>query len=596
MKWELVVTVDQAEAMRRALSSAPAFYWDTETTGLQWIRTRVFMVSFSTGNQTWVIPVNRFEQKYLEGLFQDIFSHPQQACCAHNLKFDMHQMRQTFGTRIKTQLNDTLIMAYLLDENRVNKLKTLLAELLQMPVDENDEIKCWLKKTFGAEKNWKFDQVPEEITAPYSAKDAWGGFKLWELFAPQIKALGFEELYTREMEVIQVLFDMEQAGVKVDPDHLSLLKIDYESQIKDNKDRLFAEVGHELDLASNDEVTKLFYEELRMPLLRKTLKGAPAVDEWALEGMDHPAAELLINHRHLEKLLGTYVMPMLEFKDAKNLVHADYSITRTRTGRFGCSGPNLQNVIKDKKFRKAFIYEAGEAGYYFDYSQGEMRGMAHYSKDPVLCDIFRKGLDIYTATGAELFGVPLDKVTKDQRYGSKGMNLAIIYGVGKDRLAGYINGYMEGDYKVTSQEAQAWKAQYFKRMPDVRYFMYKVMDTVKLNREPFGHHVRNSYGRVRRLAVDKAYTGINHLIQGWLADVMRIGMVRVAKKLNLTIKQNIHDAIRVDIPLVNGEHNLELLREVNRELTNFPEIRVPMTADLEWSKTNWGEVQGLDLE
>ena len=220
--------------------------------------------------------------------------------------------------------------------------------------------------------------------------------------------------------------------------------------------------------------------------------------------------------------------------------------------------------------------------------------MAHYSKDERMVAALRQEIDLHTATAAEVFNVGLDQVTKMQRGAAKGLNFAMIFGVGDKRLARYLKGYLP-EQVVTDAMAAEWKQLYFKKFSGVRVFMRKVMDTIRLKRMVHGHHIQNSFGRVRRLLPSKAYTGINHLIQGWAADLCKASMVRVHEQLGLTFRQNIHDAVRIDLPLKNGKHNIELIKEVDKLLTDWPGVRVPIKTELEWFKDNWGNIQKLKL-
>ncbi len=598
MNWELVTTTAQLADAEAYLASRNRVFYDTETTGLRWWTSRVFMMSFSDGERTFVVPTRHHAHDRLVGFLTAVFANPNQEVCAQNWKFDAHQTWRTFGVNLcRNRVHDTMVAAFLLDENADHHLKPMLKAHLGMPIEESDAVRAWLEEHHGAQANWRFDQVPEDVIAPYAARDAFGGFRLLEHLEPLVKR-DFAELYATEMGLLKVLVKMERAGVPVDPTVLEGLKVRYEAERAAAVAGISLTVdGRPIDLDSPQQVAHAVYEVLKLPVKRLTDKGVPSTDDWALEPLaaEAPFVASLLRYRAVNKLLTTYVEPMLEYRDAGNLVHADYSTTRARTGRFACGHPNLQNVIKDADFRRAFTYAPGTAGYYLDYGQVEARGMAHYSGDGLLRDAFRNEVDPYVAVAAEVFGVAIADVTALQRKAGKGIFLSTIYGVGKAKLRAYVQSYVGDARVVTEAEAESWKRRFFARFARVRSFIYDVQSTVKRDRPPFGHHVRNAYGRVRRLDPAKAYTGVNHLIQGWAADVMKAGMVRIDRELGLTFRQNIHDAVRIDLPFA-GEHPRELLRQVAHRLCDVPGCAVPLTVETEWSATSWADVQKLKLE
>jgi len=286
-------------------------------------------------------------------------------------------------------------------------------------------------------------------------------------------------------------------------------------------------------------------------------------------------------------MLSTYVLPLQE-QAVNGVIHPDFGLTRTRTGRFSCSDPNVQNITKDIDLRRAFTVEPGEEMWFWDQSQIEMVGFAMYSKDPKMVEALKRGDDLHTVTAQEVLGKK--EVTKEERAMGKGTNFAMIYGVGKAKLAKYLSGYVGRE--VTDLEAAIFKGKYLTAFPTVYSFQRLVMNTVQKHREPWGNFVKNKFGRVRRIDPLKAYTGVNHLIQGWAADMMKAAMVKIDEKYKPKWRQNIHDCIRIDCEI---DIKKEFIKDIADLLTNFPDVGLPIKCTIEHSRTNWAETEEVKL-
>lgn len=599
----LVETTDQLLHLETVLLDHPVFAFDTETTGLDWSRSEVFMLSFSTENTSWVIPSNRFNKIVLAKFLELVLRDPRKAVIGHNIKFDMHHVFKTFGVRVDRQLHDTLLMGYLLDENRANNLKRLVESVLKMqPLDEK-QIHEWMTEHQGKRENWDFSKVPEAMMVPYAGADPWFTFQLYKKFLPDIET-HFKELYETERKVLKIMWKLEQNGVRVDTTRLEALTASHRTRIDVAAQNLYEINGGEFAYASPVALRKFFYEKLKEPVLFLTKKGqAPSTDDEALRAFKHPAAKVLQVLRGSKNILD-YGESLLAKKDGDGIVHGDYRTTTAVTGRFSCSDPNLQNTPKNKELRETFIACPGYDMFYFDHAQIEMVGFSHYSRDPKMMSALHAGVDLHALAAAEVYGIPVGEVTKEQRAVGKGINFSIIYGVGKDTLASYVADYMESGV-FTKAEALAFKAEYFKRFPSVPKLQKEAQNAVKIIRGPWKHYIRNQWGRVRRITnpfdstdakgkriPGKAYTAINHLIQGWAPDLMRRGMVLIEERLKPHWRQNIHDELRIDLPSdQSGNQRREMVQEIVGCLTNFPEVRVPVKCKVEWSNTNWAEVK-----
>jgi DNA polymerase-1 len=433
---------------------------------------------------------------------------------------------------------------------------------------------------------------------PYAAMDSWATFKLYEKLRPEVD-LHFKDLYDTDRQVLKILWKLEQNGVLVDRGMLEEFQAGQLGEQAGYLRRLYSEVGREFDVNSTEELRKLFYEELKMPIKFYTEKDKlPSTEDAALTAMDHPVAELLQLYRGLTNTLN-YAKGLLTKQDSKGVVHGDYSITRAKTGRFSCSDPNLQATPKHKGLRACFIPDPGYDMFYFDHAQIEMVGFAHYSKDPKMMAALQNGVDLHTLAAAEVYGVPVTEVSKQQRAVGKGTNFSIIYGVGKKKLATYINGYMS-DKKLTDQDALLFKEKYFARFPSVIKFQNEAQNAVRRRREPWGHFIKNQFGRVRRIQdpQQKAYTAVNHLIQGWAPDVMKQGMVKIDKLFtDVKWRQNVHDELRIDIPKdLNPKARQDMIETIVKSLTNFPQVRVPIKCKVEWSDKSWADLKEWQAE
>lgn len=602
MKLNIVETGPQLASLEAYLQDRQIFTFDTETTGLDWTRNSIFLLSFSDSIESWVIPVNRFVSGQLIPFLKTVMSDSSKWVIGQNLKFDAHHLMKSFGVMIERQWHDTQLMAYLMDENRSNSLKKLMPTLLGLDPGDEGKIHAWMKEHQGKRENWDFSKVPEELMLPYSGMDPFATYKLFEKLQPDIEA-HFKELYDTDRQVLQILWKMEQNGVHVDGGMLENFIAPYEERQEDYKKRMFEAAGYEFNPDSPDDLVELIYNKLKFPVKFYTAKSTvgpdgqpnkestPSTGDDALSVIDHPVTEYLRLYREQGNALN-YAKGLLEKQDEYGIVHGDYSITRTKTGRFSCSAPNLQNVPKNHALRRCFVATPGFDMFFFDHAQIEMVGFAHYSQDPKMMAALKAGQDLHALAASEVYDKPIDQITKSERAVGKGTNFSIIYGVGKKKLATYINGYMGEGKRLTDIEAQQFKQKYFSRFPFVTQFQYQAQQAVRNNRPPWGHYIKNQFGRVRRITEPdkKAYTAVNHLIQGWAPDLMKKGMVKIEKMFRPYWRQNVHDELRIDLPQ-EDKGRKEMVREIVHALTDFTDVRVPINCKVEWSSKDWDSVE-----
>ena len=587
MKLVTVKTEYELRDLMAKLRQMEYFAYDTETTGLDWWRSEVFLLSFSDGETSWLIYTKDFNRDLLGFFLACVFEDRKKRVVGHNIKFDRHHTKKTFGVDIHRICEDTLIKAHLLDENRKNGLKALMGPILNLENNDEEAVHGWLKDNCGARENWNFSLVPESVMSPYAGMDTYATFHLDKALDPLIKT-HFTKTYEIDRKVNDILYRMEQRGLKIDVPYLQHLQDDYEQQIKGLEAEIWKLTGYEFNINSDVELAEVLYGKLGLPCYKLTTKGSRSTDSESVSQLEHPAIPLLLEYSDKRHMLSNFIISLQQKADSLGYIHADYSLTNTKTGRFACSNPNMQNMPKDLALRRAFICDEGREMWFWDHSQIEMVGFAMYSKDPKMMEALKNGTDLHTLAASEALERPLAEITKTDRAMGKGTNFAIIFGVGKAKLARYINGYIaDKNMHLTSDEAMLFKQKYFYKFPSVQAFQRQVMDTVKSNRQPFGHYVKNKFGRVRRLDPEKAYQGVNHLIQGWAAYLMKSSMVRIDEKFPGTDwRQNVHDAIRID----NAPNSDEWAQEVGHCLTDWPDIPVPVSCTIEKSATNWAEV------
>lgn len=601
MNLKLITDPEDLQHLKERLQEAQIFAFDTETTGLDWWCEKVFLLQFCIDQDVWLVYVSDFQTEdprthhLLQSFLEDVFSDPNKEVFGHNIKFDRLHVMKSFNVWIDRRCHDTLLMAHLCDENRKNGLKPLSESLFGIPPDTETAVKAWLNEKYSKNADWDYSAVPREIMTPYAAEDPLNTWKVREKLWPIIQA-HFASLYETDRKVLDILTRMEYKGLLLNIPYLQELQPQYEMKLKDLQKSVFSATGFEFNIGSDIELAEVLYGKLKLPCLKMTMKGQQSTDMEALVNLEHPCIEPLLEYSELNHRLNNFVIPLQELSDVNHRIHGSFSLTATRTGRFACSHPNLQNMPKNDDIRRAFIVDPGQSMWFWDHSQIEMLGFAMYSKDPKMQGALLNGEDLHRLAASEALGIPLGEVDKANRAMGKGTNFAIIFGVGKAKLARYINGYMPKGSKLTDQAAWEFKQKYFIKFPTVKEFQYSVMNTVRQHREPWGNFVKNKFGRVRRIKPEKAYTGVNHLIQGWAADLMKASMVRIDEKFhNVDWRQNVHDAIRIDSNETQ-EKQSQWAQEVGHCLSNWPDVPVPVSCTIEHSSTNWAEMKEVKYD
>lgn len=588
-KYVTIKTATEAQNLVDELTARGIFAFDTETTStdaehVTAIGAKMIVLTISCeAHKAFYIPFTDDEEsKRKIEIFKSLFENEAVAKIGHNLKFDI-EVLTNYGVNVSGKLFDTMIAHFLLYPGQKHGLKEITMSMLNYESIRIDEL-------IGSGKNQRsMSSVDEDLLREYSAEDADVTWQIYEVMKPQIDArASIKNLFENiDMPLVSVLADMERTGVAIDSDALGA----FASKLKEQIGNIIAEVkeiaGEDFNIASPRQVGEVLFEKLKIdPTAKKTRSGQYSTDEDTLKKYaNQPIVAKILDYRGLVKLLNTYAeaLPKLVNR-ATGRLHTSFNQTVVITGRLSSSNPNLQNIpIRDengKEIRKAFV--AGEEGHLIvaaDYSQVELRLMAHLSGDENLIEAFKRGDDIHAATAAKVFAVPFDEVTKDMRRKAKTANFGIIYGISAFGLAERLG--------ISRSDAKKLIDDYFVSFPSVHNYMN---ESIKQARER--GYVETLFGRRRDLPDINSRNptvrgtaerfAINAPIQGSAADIMKIAMINVFKALkenNLKAKMmlQVHDELVFDCPANEVEQLSEI---VKREMENAYTLRVPLIAEV----------------
>ncbi len=575
------------------------FAWDIETTAFEFFKAEIVGVGLDVAGESFYVPflvppaeAARFHlgvddfRKELAGLFAD----PAIRKTGHNLKFDMLHLRQR-GMEVDGVEHDTMIMSYLLFPNRrAHQLKELSTEFLGVRQTTYEELA-------GKGKN----QVPlaaiaAEKVGAYCAADASCSGQLLEKLLPQLEERKLLDLYRGiEVPLLRVLMDMEWQGIGVDRTFLQEADSRLRERIRATENEARALAGYDVNLNSPQQLAELLFDKMNLPLSKKTRKTkAQSTDIEVLNELKgYPVVEKIIAHRTYKKLHSTYVQALLENLDAGGRVHTQFNQTVTATGRLSSSNPNLQNVpvgeIAGLNLRRAFVAAPGSRLLSADYSQIELRVMAHFSGDKTLLQAFAEGADIHQRTADRVFGADLFAEAPELRRRAKIINFSIIYGSGAYSLAKELG--------VSFAEAKEFIERYFETYRGVRAFMDRVIAAAE--KEP---EVRTLSGRVRPIPEMQSSNrtvkenggrmAINTIIQGSAADIIKIAMIRIhgglrAMKSRLLLQ--VHDELVFEYPPAEEDRLAALVRN---GMENAVKLHVPLKVSLKRGP-NWADMESL---
>ncbi len=586
--YQLVDTPDKIKNLVAVLQGAKEICLDTETTGTDPIKARLVGVSFSIKEgQGWYVPV--YEKQEALELLRPIYENPDTLKIGQNLKYDL-QVLLNHGIELRGPMFDTMIAHYLLHPEMRHGMDYLAEAYLHYQTIHIDEL-------IGTGKNQKSmaELSPEEVYV-YACEDTDITLRLKNLFAPELEKEGLMKLFQEiEMPLMPVLAYMERNGVCIDTEGLRETSVLYSEEMQRIEEEIYQLAGVHFNISSPKQVGEVLFDQMKITNKpKKTKTGQYATTEEILVSLKSksPIVGKILEYRGLKKLLSTYIdaLPELINPDTGH-IHTSFNQTVTTTGRLSSSNPNLQNIpVRDeqgKEVRKAFIPEAGQEFFCADYSQIELRIMAHLSGDENLIEAFNAGQDIHAATAAKIFHKALEEVTSDERRKAKTANFGIIYGISAFGLAERLD--------VSRTEAKELIDGYFLTYPGVKEYMEKSIAMARekgytetiFKRRCYLPDINSNNANVRGNAERNA---INSPIQGSAADIIKIAMIRVyqrmkAEGIRSKMILQVHDELCFTV-LPEEKERLE--RIVVEEMQNAVQMRIPLIADTGWG-SNWLE-------
>jgi DNA polymerase-1 len=560
---------------------------DTETTSLEAMQARLVGISLSVeAGGACYIPVGHRStdsqgQLSKEGVLERMkpwLEDPRATKLLHHAKYDTHVFANE-GIDLRGVADDTMLQAYVLESHRGVGLEELCQRYLGIKGVSYEEICGKGAHQIG------FDQVDLERATQYACEDADFTLRLHEVLRPKIRQEEkLEYIYTLEMQTSRVLFEIERTGVGIDSAELGRQSHVLGQELLELERKAYELAGQPFNLNSPKQLGEILFGKMQLPVVRKTAGGAPSTDEEVLSKLaeDYPLPQVLLDYRGLAKLKSTYTDKLPKMVNpSTGRVHTHYSQASVITGRLASSDPNLQNIPvrseAGRRVREAFIATKGKI-ISADYSQIELRVMAHVSNDANLQKAFAAGEDIHRATASEVFGVPLPEVTSEQRRAAKAINFGLIYGMGAFGLASNLG--------ITRDAAQSYIDRYFTRYPGVAQYMAETKTLAHAQgfvETVFGRRLWlldiNAAG-ARRAGAERA--AINAPMQGTAADLIKLAMVAVQhwlqeQQLQTKIVMQVHDELVLDVP----DEEIERIKQnIPRLMCEVAQLRVPLIAEV----------------
>ena len=497
-----------------------------------------------------------------------------------NIKYDM-AVFQRYGVEIGP-VDDTMLISFVLDAGRNNHGMDELAErhLGQKTIKFSDVAGSGAKQV-------SFDHVPLDKARDYAAEDADVTMQLWAHLKPRLVPEHMTTMYeTIERPLIPVLLGMETAGIKVDATKLKALSTDFEKRLGELEGEIHKIAGREFNVSSPKQLGEILYDEQKLPGGKRNKNGSWATDASVLDDLaatGHPLPVKILEHRQLAKLKGTYTDALVRQVDAKTgRVHTSYHMTGAATGRLASTDPNLQNIPvrteEGRKIRQAFIAEKGHKLLSADYSQIELRLLAHVADIPELKEAFARGDDIHAMTASEMFGVPVKGMDPLMRRRAKAINFGIIYGISAFGLANQLG--------IGQQEAKEYIGKYFQRYPGIRDYMERTKDYARKHGyvlTPFGRKIHLKYinEKAQGMRAFAERAAINAPLQGGAADIIKKAMIRVppalaAAKLKARMLLQVHDELLFEVPDAEMNKTKDVARKI---MESAATLTVPLVVD-----------------
>ena len=578
--YQTIRTEKELDELMGLINQADYVSFDTETTSLDYMLAELVGISIALKpNEAFYIPINhnyegaekQLEQDFVLEALKPFLESDEIPKIGHNLKYDRHIL-QNAGIDLKGTLLDTMLFSYVNNSTITrHNLDAVSKRYLNINPTSYEDV-----AGKGA-KQIPFSEVSIDVASDYASEDADISLKLYEHIEPLVqKEAKLAKLYSEiEGPLIYTLGDIERNGVLIDSEKLSQQSKELEAKILKLESKVKKNAGEDFNLGSPKQLQEILYEKLGLPVIKKTPKGQPSTSEAVLQelSMDFPIVHDILSYRAISKLKSTYTDKLPKMINSNTgRVHTSYHQAVTATGRLSSSDPNLQNIPirseEGRRIREAFIAPEGYKILAADYSQIELRIMAHLSKDQGLMDAFAKGQDIHQATAAEIFSINIDDVTPNQRRSAKAINFGLIYGMSAFGLSKQL--------QITRAEAQNYIEQYFERYPGVKNYMDETKSSAKQNgyvetvlgRRLYLADIESSNYQRRQYAERSA---INAPMQGTAADLIKMAMT------------DLHSKIRnesLDAKIIMQVHD-ELVIEVNEnQLDELSDLTVNIMADI----------------
>ncbi len=592
--YQLADTKEKRQKLIKKLLKADEFCFDTETTGLDVTSEELIGIAFATekGKAFYVpLPQKREEAQKILQEFKALFSHPKILKTGQNLKFD-NSILKWYHTEVKGPYFDTMLAHYLIEPEQRHSMDYLAETYLKYKPVSYESL---AGKKGKNQKTLK--QVDPEKLKDYAAEDADITLQLKKVFEPLLQQNNVMNLYQDiELPLIEVLADMEAAGVKLNTKAIEEISGKLSKDIAQIQQKIYDQAGEEFNIGSPKQLGIVLYEKIKVtdkPKLTKTKQYSTSEDVLRKMADKHPVIRDILEYRQLTKLKSTYVDALPDLINPKTgRIHTSYNQTVTATGRLSSTNPNLQNIPirteRGREIRKAFVpRDENHVLLAADYSQIELRIMASLSGDENLVEAFNNGLDIHAATASRIYGVELDNVTRDMRRKAKTANFGIIYGISAFGLSERL--------EIPRKEAGEIIKTYFEQYPAVKKYMDESINFAKehgyvetlMKRRRYLRDIHSGNSVVRGVAERNA---INAPIQGSSADMIKIAMIRIyealkQQKLKTKMILQVHDELVFDVPKDEVDAVSELVEE---KMKNAMKLKVPVVVDLN-TGNNWLE-------
>ena len=588
--YKCITTKKDLKKVIKEASKSDTVAIDTETTGLDYIDSELVGISISfNAGEGFYIPIKHNDESIIQLPLEDVINalkplleSSEKKIIGQNIKFDKNILMK-YGLKLASIKNDTMMMSYVLDASATrHNLDALASYYLGYKTSTYEDV-----AGKGA-KQISFDDVPIDIATNYAAEDADITLRLYEELSPKLKNIESLNKLNEEIEIplIEVLSDMERNGAILNAKVLNAQSKDLEERIIRLENKAYKLAGEEFNLGSTKQLREIFFDKLNYRVIKKTPGGQPSTDEKVLAELaeEYELPKVLLEHRTLSKLKSTYTDKLPnQISSLSGKVHTSFHQAVTTTGRLSSSDPNLQNIpirTEDgRRIRQAFEPSNGNKFISADYSQIELRVMAHLSKDPGLLSAFQEGEDVHSKTASEVFNVGIEDVSSELRRNAKAINFGLIYGISAFGLGKQLG--------ITRNLAAEYMAMYFEKYPGVKQYMESTKESASQNgyvETLFGRRLYlkeiNANNALRRQASERA--AINAPVQGTAADIMKIAMIRMyqaleKEKSEARIILQVHDELILDTPEKEIDRVIELTTEAMKEATL---LDVPLEIDI----------------